>query len=244
LRNGAALAALLLLACDAPLESDLSEEQADAIVLALDRHGVGARKARDRGRRFRVEVATGEVTRALSILADEELPRRDPRGFDAWFEEAGLVPDPARERARGRVALEGELAETLETFDGILRARVHLAPAERPSLLDDDASVATYRAAVLLRHRPGQAVDESAVLTLLTGAVAGLDPDAVSVVQTAGAAAGDGPSLERVGPVTVSRASAPLLRALFASSLALHLLAAAALVFARARRRSPRKEDR
>ncbi|MBX3272141.1 MAG: secretion protein [Sandaracinaceae bacterium] len=237
--------ALVLLGCQAELSAGLDEEQADAIVIALDEAGIGAERERtDPSReppRYRVMVARSEVPAALAVLRAHELPREREPGWASLFERSSLVPSAGEERARHAAALGGELARSLEELDGVARARVHLAlPDTGARRLDGDAPQA--RASVLLTMRPGASADADAARALVAGAVDGLAAERVSVVITpARDAAPREPQLAWVGPIAVSRGTAALLKALLGGSLALNLLLAAALVLSR--RRSARRAE-
>ena len=228
--------ACLVSGCHAELASDLEEREADAIVLALDDVGLAAWKTRGAGAhasRFAVEVERGELVRAMTVLRDAELPRRESPGMGALLSESRLVPDVGVERARVAAATAGELERTLEGIDGVQRARVHIAlPA--PRSLDD--APGQPRASVSIRaldHAPG----DEALRALISGAVDGLAPDAVTVVRSAGRAPA-APGRARfvsVGPLAVSPSSAPLLKGALGASLALHLVLASALLYRRRR---------
>jgi type III secretion system YscJ/HrcJ family lipoprotein len=240
----ALLVPILCAACEAELSSGLAEDQADEIVLALDAAGIGARKAREAGgsndARYRVTVGSEELTGALAVLHEAGLPRHHEPGFAELFGEPGLVPSVAEERARYASAVAGELARSLESMDGVGRARVHVATPEATGALDDAPPRA--RASVLISHPAGSSVDEAAVRRLVAGAVDGLAPEDVAVVLSrAPSPTRREPRLAQVGPFAVSRGSAPALKAALAVAFALNLMLAAALVWSR--RRAWRNED-
>ena len=155
------------------------EAEARRAVAALVRAGVVARGEPD-GRGFTVRVAEGDVARAVVALHDAELPRREEPGFAEAWGDRSLVATAAEERARAAQATAGELARTLESLDGVLDARVHLAlPAA-------DASGEAPRrptASVLLRYEPAERpLDEAQVRALVAAAVEGMRPEDVTVV--------------------------------------------------------------
>lgn len=237
------LAAALVAGCQAELASDLDERQADQVVLALDEAGIGAQKEQSgagRDGRFRVVVAREDVAAGLAVLRDEELPRERAAGFAELFAERGLVPSASEERARHAAATAGELARSLETFDGVTHARVHLALPETGARTLDDARPRA-RASVLIEHRPGAVVDEAAVRALVAGAVSDLAAEDVAVVRTeARPSRSREPHLVMLGPIAVTRTSATALKAILAASFSTNLLLVVVLVVVRARRRSAR----
>lgn len=175
-----ALGAALLLGCaDVAVIHAAPEAEARRAVAALARAGIAARTAPD-DRGFSVTVADGDVARAVTALQDAELPRREEPGFAEAWGDRSLVATAAEERARAAQATAGELARTLESLDGVLDARVHLAlPAA-------DASGEAPRrptASVLLRHEPAERpLDEAQARALVAAAVEGMRPEDVTVV--------------------------------------------------------------
>src|SRR5574341_884221 len=80
-----------------------------------------------------VSVDAADSGRARRVLAERELPWQRPPGFAEVFAKGSLIPTPVEERALYHHALAGELSRSLETLDGVVEARVHLAlPAPGP----------------------------------------------------------------------------------------------------------------
>lgn len=164
----------------------LDEGQANQVLVALGDAGVTARKGRDDGDEtaFEVAVRPSEASRARSVLAVRDLPRARSPGFSDLFGSAGLVPSPLEEHARYLHALSGELSRTVEAFDGVIGARVHLAlPVQDP--LRPEARK-TPRASVLVKCRPDARarIEEQAdgLRRIVAGAAEGLEPGAVAIV--------------------------------------------------------------
>jgi len=195
MRRLAPLLLALAAACgDEELLHGLDETQANQSLVALGDDGISGRKVREDGSEggWTVTVPSGEGARARRLLAARELPRARPPGFAEVFGKGSMVPTPAEERALYQHALAGELARSLETIDGVVEARVHLAlPAPDP--LRPEARAAP-RAAVLLKCRAeARAPIESlaaGIRSLVAGAAEGLGPESVAVVI---AEAGAGP---------------------------------------------------
>lgn len=240
LTRAAALAlALFTLGCDAELRSGLSETQADAIVLALDEASIASDKERERGAgTYRVVVARGALTPALAVLEERDLPREEPPGLDSLFERGGLLESPDAERARYGAALGAELARSIESIDGVERARVHLAIAPRTGA-QLDAPPPASRASVLVHARRGARLDDDAVRRLVVGSLSGLDAENVEVVRVEATPPREREArLARVGPFAVSAADAPTLKAALAATLSLNLLLALFIVALVRRRRA------
>jgi type III secretion protein J len=246
LRGAAWIALLALVGCDASIAGGLDEEQANEVVLALDGQGISGLKRREEGTSetptFRVEVSGEDVGRSLNVLRANGLPRHAERGIEEVFGAGGLVPTATEESARYTSALCGELARSLETMDGILDARVHIAlPAARDLPLD--AVPPSPRASVLLTYRASavRPYADDAVRALVAGAVQGMAPTDVAVIGVPAPAAPTSAqtALVRLGPIAVTRGSAGALKLLFGSSIALNVLIALGAAVLVLRRKKP-----
>lgn len=227
--------ALLLAGCTTPVESDLDEAQANEMIVALHAGGIAGEKrlveSGSGGLRFEVRVPRADEAPALSILAAEELPRRSAPGVAEVFGEGGLVPSATEERARYLTAVAGELSRTLESIDGVLSARVHVARAEL-SELGLDAPAPSARASVFIKYRSDlPPPEEASIRALVAGAVADLSPEAISVVILPSAPAALGVDrLERLGPLTLTASSATTLRLMMAGVLVVLIALATSLL--------------
>jgi type III secretion protein J len=220
--------AAVLAACAVPVAGGLDDSEANRIFVALDRASVDAVKEQDPtgDGRWRVTVARDDLPRALSVMREEDLPRRDPLGVIDAVGKGSLVPSEAAEHAQLVAAISGELERSLEGIDGVLKARVHLNVPEASPLRD--APPTRGSAGVLIEHRGATPpVSAESIQRLVAGGVAGLAPADVVVVMVArpapvGLDSADG--LAHVGPIAVTRAS---MRQLQAALIALVALVAA-----------------
>lgn len=234
---------VVLAGCEATVESGLTEQQANQVVVALHDNDIGAQKERDEGTgdgaRYRVTVAPDAVAPALSVLRAAELPRRSDPGLEEVFGTGSLVPTATEERARYVAALGGELARSIEAIDGVLDARVHVAvPESRDFALDGEQP--RPRASVLIKHRSGKLpYSPDSIRELVAGAVEGMEPGNVAVVPVAGSPpdGGDSSGLVHLGPIAVTEGSAPVLKGVLATAFGLHIVLAGCLVFVVMRRR-------
>jgi len=225
--------------CTVPLAAELDGHDANRIVAALDASGIVSAREAEPGvsGRYRIEIARADSVRAVAVLGELGLPRAAVTDREANLEQGALVPSRAAERARLLRATAAEVERTVEDVDGVLTARVHLAAPGKDPLSPEPPP--TARASVLVRYRgstsPLTAAD---VQRLVAGAVPGLLPAEVAVVQTAVAERSTGPELVRVGPFVTPRPMAGLLRVTLAAALLLNvaLVAAAGLLYRRARR--------
>ncbi len=229
---------LALTACTAVLERGLSEPQADEIVVALGERGIGATTQGGRGGEgCDVVIAESDVGRALGVLREEGLPRADAAGTAEAYAEPSLIPTAGEERARRSAALAVDLARSIEALDGVHDARVHVGLPD-PSVVPMDQAPPVAVASVLVRARRGATVDEAAVRAIVAGAVPGLAPERVTVVSTvmpAGTAAAE--PLVALGPILVTRGSAPALRLLLGGMLAVNVVLGLAIGAVLRRRR-------
>jgi type III secretion protein J len=237
------LGAFLLIGsgCDAVVRSGLSEAQANQLLVALDLVAISARKLPEPGAsepRYRIEVPAAELAAALRVLQQQRLPAPEPPSTEALLEASGLVATPDEERARLSAVTANELARSLARFEGVVDARVHLVLPTALRPLDTPAP--PLQAAVLLvRAHSAPPIDENAVRTLVAAAVSGLAPSAVSIVQTQAAATPpSAAATARVGPFSVRRESAPLLRVVLALALLLDIAMAIALIWTVRRKRT------
>jgi type III secretion protein J len=240
----AACGACLLAGCTATLESGLEESQANRILVVLDRAGIHATKDLERGGggapRFAVSVASDEVGAALVVLRDHALPNPDETGLSEVFGTGSLVPTPIEERARLAAGVAGELARSIETIDGVLDARVHVALPEQ-GLRALDAAEPPARASVLIRYRAARPYDEPSIRRLVAGAVDGLAETDVAVLGIRASDPEAGPrALAHVGPIAVARGSAGLLRGILGALLASNVVLAGLAGWLIWQRRRPR----
>lgn len=220
----AAIASFFMLAgCASPVAGSLDDGQADRIIVALARSGIDAQKEADSANpgKLEVTVAQGDATRALAALSDEGLPEPEARaGIEALGKDE-LVPSMDAERARFGAALSGELEKSLESIDGVLRARVHLNLPDADPLRDGTPPKSS--ASVLLTTRPGPSpIAVESIQKLVAAGSPSLAPADVTVVivpRTASAQVAT--DFAHVGPIAVAPGSARALVTLLAALFAL-----------------------
>jgi type III secretion protein J len=172
------------------LQSGLSEQEAQEIVVTLKQSGIEAYLAkelggdRDAGPLWTVRVKGGSrnVLVAWQILQDNGLPRQKVKGLDDVFSSKGMIPTANEEKARMLLALSGELTRTIKTVAGVVDARVQVVLPDNSPLLDKSQWSPTT-ASVLIKHR-GSAppLTEDEVRSLVARGIEGLQPENVAVV--------------------------------------------------------------
>jgi type III secretion protein J len=228
------LAGLGVAGCTAPIAGGLEEAQANRVVVALDRAGIGSDKETDPAieGRFRVVVERDDAPRAISALRDEDLPSPATAGLLESMGKGSLVPSQLAEHAQFVAGMSGELERTLSAIEGVLGARVHLSLPDTDPLREGPRPKPT--ASVLLKHRgTTPPIDAHEVKRLVSGAAPGLSPDDVAVVMVPrplGAASTDR-SLSRLGPITATRGSVGILRIAAALVVLVNLVLVVAVLF-------------
>ncbi len=106
-------------------------------------------------------------------------------GF-ALFENGGLVSSDFERRVQWQIALEEELRRTITSIDAIDQARVHLVMVEEGLFIRDRQEPS---ASVFVRLAPLASLSDAQVrgiLSLVAGSVEGLNPESVTIVDSAG----------------------------------------------------------
>ncbi|CAM6699428.1 flagellar basal-body MS-ring/collar protein FliF [Leclercia adecarboxylata] len=164
------------------LFSNLSDQDGDAIVTQLTQMNVPYRFSDNGGA---LEVPADKVHELRLRLAQQGLPKGGAVGFELLDQEKFGISQFS-EQVNYQRALEGELARTIETLGPLKSARVHLA-MPKPTLFVREQKAPS--ASVTVNLQPGRALDEgqiSAVVHLVSSAVAGLPPGNVTLVDQMG----------------------------------------------------------
>ena len=164
------------------LYSELSPTSASRIVSSLEQAG------------FKVDISTDgsvvsvpreDVPRARMVLADIGLPADGMPGWEL-FDGSGMGMNTFLQKVNRLRALEGELARSIQTMDGIEAARVHLVLPEREAF---SRSRPEPTASVIIRSRRGDAFSRrqgQAIRALIASAVPELSPQKVTVLSATG----------------------------------------------------------
>jgi flagellar M-ring protein FliF len=165
------------------LYRNLREADAATIVAELDRTHVDYR-LEDGGRT--IMVARGAVDSTRLHVAGRDLPLQGTVGFEL-FNSQGIGLTEFAQRINLQRALQGELARTIMSIDGVEAARVHLSLGEQTAFRGDRRPP---RASVSVRTRPGRALTPTTVRgiqRLISGSVPEMDPASVAVLNDRGA---------------------------------------------------------
>jgi type III secretion protein J len=171
-----------LTACSSRLElyTQLTEHQANEMVALLQTVDMPAQKEQREPGVYAVLTASENFSRAIELLHANGLPQGAFESVGQLFKKEGLVSSPIEERARLTYALSQELASTLQTIDGVVLARVHLALPEKDPLVEKTKPAS---ASVFVKYRAGRDLSGqvSQIKALVVNGVEGLPYDKVTV---------------------------------------------------------------
>ena len=164
------------------LYTDLEREDAAAIAQKLDELHIPYKV--DAGGSA-IMVENDRVYQTRLTLASDGLPRGGSIGFEI-FDGADLGATEFEQKVKLRRALEGELARSIATINGVQSARIHLVMPER-RLFANRSEGSSASVVLKLRNRSAFGKGEVAgIVHLVSSAVPGLSPEKVSVVSSDG----------------------------------------------------------
>jgi type III secretion protein J len=219
----------LLCACSksVDLQTGLNNSDANEIVTVLNRNGIEAQKhlAKDG---VTLSVQEADISRATEAMQAAGLPRRSLSNLGQMFKREGMISTPLEERVRYIYGLSSELEFTLQQFDHVVGARVHVVLPER---IAPGEPIQPSSAAVFIKYRG--TIDEDVMIprvrNLVAGSIPGLSGEdarsKISVVLVAAEASVTPVEWTTVGPFRVQRDSAGTLTACLISLLILGPLA-------------------
>jgi flagellar M-ring protein FliF len=180
----------------------LSQPPQEVLYTGLDREDVGriGGVLKDAGIDFDVSadgttlmVGRSETARARMLLAEKGLPRSSDSGYELFNQIGSFGLTSFMQGVTRTRALEGELARTIQSMDGVKAARVHLVLPDPGSFRSDQQPAS---ASVVIRtEKSNDTTPGEAIRHLVAAAVPGLKVDAVTVLNTEGtvlAASDDG----------------------------------------------------
>lgn len=174
-----------------PLFSDLSPEDASAIVKELDQQNVPY-ELRQNG--AGILVPQEQAAKLRMKMAEARLPAGGGVGWEIFDKGDGFSATSFVQNVNHLRALEGELARSIRSLNRVEAARVHLVIPERP-LFTRDAPQPS--ASIVIRARGELETGEiRAIRHLAASAVQGLKPEKVSLVDEAGRLLADGSDSE------------------------------------------------
>ncbi len=165
------------------LYSDLSASDSGAISSKLEEAHIDYDVSPDG---TRVMVAGDEVGRARMLLAQNGLPNGGSMGYEIFDKQSGFGTTNFVQNINQVRALEGELARTIGSLEGVRSARVHLVLPQR-ELFSRESRPAS--ASVFIAVRPGGQLGQEQIMSiqaLIASAVPQLKAQNVSVIDSNG----------------------------------------------------------
>jgi len=164
------------------LYSSLDMREAGSITAALDQAGV---KYEVKGDGSTILVNRDEVASTRLLLSAKGLPTAGSVGYEIFDDANALGQTDFVQQLNRQRALEGELARTIRSLDGVTFARVHLVLPKR-QLFEEAAEEPSASITMGVGGRAPNADQVRAVQNLVAGAVPRMTPDRVTVVDQHG----------------------------------------------------------
>ncbi|WP_349252564.1 flagellar basal-body MS-ring/collar protein FliF [Asticcacaulis sp. EMRT-3] len=160
------------------LYSNLDLKEASQITQTLDQAGI---KYEAKGDGSTIMVNRDEVAKARMMLASKGLPTAASVGYEIFDKAPTLGQTEFVQNLDNQRALEGELARTIDTLQGISSTRVHLVMPRR-DLFSETQAQPTASVVVALSGGDLSAESVRAIRNLVAGAVPNLKPENVTLV--------------------------------------------------------------
>lgn len=167
-----------------PLYGNQEHYDKAGILEILDKEKVAFRIDTDSGN---IMVPQDRLADARITLAARGIKAAMPEGLSTIGEKVTMGTSQFMESMQYQHALEGELARTIITMDGIRNSRVHLAVPKRNLFVGRQEEKSA--ASVMVDLAPGYELKPNqveAIVSLIAGSVPGLDPRKISVVDQRG----------------------------------------------------------
>lgn len=166
-----------------PLYTNLSPATATSVESTLSSAGFNAIMSEDGSS---VMVPASDMARARMVLAETGIPIEGDPGWELFDDSTGLAMNTFMQRVNRLRAMEGELARSIQTLEGVQSARVHLVLPEREAFSRERANP---RASVIVRSVAGRAISRKqalAVRNLVASSVSELELNRVTVLSASG----------------------------------------------------------
>ena len=160
---------------------DISQESTQAIMAELKRMNVSDFQADSKG----VKVPSGQVADLRMKLAQEGLPSNGIVGWEK-FDTQDFTRTEFEQNIHKMRAIQGEIARTIMSIDGITSARVHIVNPKQSLFVEDQKDVT---AAVYIKSKRGIALSErqiKGIQNLVCRSVEGLKPNNVILIDQEG----------------------------------------------------------
>ncbi len=160
------------------LYSNLDLKEAGSITAALDQAGV---KYEVKGDGSSILVPRDEVASTRLMLSGKGLPTSGSVGYEIFDESNALGQTDFVQQLNQQRALEGELARTIRSLEGVTSVRVHLVLPKR-ALFEEEAEPPSASVTIGVGGREPSREQVRAIQNLVASAVPNLKPDRVTIV--------------------------------------------------------------
>ncbi|WP_374576822.1 flagellar basal-body MS-ring/collar protein FliF [Phenylobacterium sp.] len=160
------------------LYSNLDLKEAGSITTALDQAGV---KYEVKGDGSTIMVSRDKVASTRLMLSSKGLPTSGSVGYEIFDEANALGQTDFVQQLNRQRALEGELARTIQSLDGVTSARVHLVLPRR-QLFEEATEQPSAAVTIHVGGRAPSGDQVQAIQNLVSGAVPNMKPGRVTVV--------------------------------------------------------------
>lgn len=170
---------------------DLSEEEANEMLVVLQREGINCTKikaVRQNEVFWTIQVDPKRVTDAQRIISEHHLPRKRELGLSGVYKEKGLIPTPDEQKARYLLALKGEIINSLLKIPEVVDADVVLNIPTPEEFVSSTSREKRPTASVVIKARPTDmpqdVLTEVKIQQFVANTVENLNPRDVSVIIT------------------------------------------------------------
>ncbi len=163
------------------LYPNLTEQENTEIMTALKKQNFTNYTMDAKG----ILVPTDQVIPLRLKLAEEGIPTRGMIGWEK-FDDQDFTRTEFEQNVNRLRAIQGELARTISSIDGIISARVHIVLPKK-SLFQEDEQEPT--AAIYIKNQPNKEPNPKqvkAIQHLVSRSVEGLNPDRVTIINHEG----------------------------------------------------------
>lgn len=173
---------ILLGGCNVVLYTDISENDANEMLVLLLENGISASKADgSKSPMKNLMVQSSQIAQALDILQSQGFPKQVYSDLGTLFAKQGLISSPTEEKVRFIYGVSQQLAETISQIDGVIVARVNVV------IPDTNVSSQTTEpssASVLIKYNRAYELDSQIpqIKLLVANSVEGLTYEKVTVV--------------------------------------------------------------
>jgi flagellar M-ring protein FliF len=159
------------------LFNNLSTKDASAIVESLQKANTSYELAND-GQT--IMVPRDQVNALRLQLSGEGLPNDEGTGY-SLLDQQGITTSDFMQHANYQRALEGELAKTIKSIDGVEAATVHLVMPQKDVFADNSAKPTASVLVASKATRPLTTDQVQSIVHLVASSVEGLDPTQITV---------------------------------------------------------------